>query len=110
MADPQRRVVTADDSFEAQLPILDFGNVCEFGGQPGHTPERLAIGKVVRAGGIRPRAWMPAIAWLIASGPVSSRMPDGPSAVIAATATSAMSRVSMKGMRPVPAGKRSSHC
>ena len=42
-----------DDPLEAQLPVLDLGDVCEFGGQPGHPPQRLAIGKLVAAGGVR---------------------------------------------------------
>ena len=34
------------DALQAQLPVLDLGDVGELGGQPGDPAQRLAVGQV----------------------------------------------------------------
>src|SRR5699024_4613227 len=35
-----------DHALQAQLAVLDLGDVLELGGQPGHAPQGLAVGQV----------------------------------------------------------------
>src|SRR5699024_9438163 len=36
-----------DDALQAQLPVLDLGDVLELGGQAGHSAQRLPVGEIV---------------------------------------------------------------
>ena len=45
-AEPAGPQAGQHDALEAQLPVLDLGDVLELGGQPGDAAQRLAVGQV----------------------------------------------------------------
>lgn len=97
---PRRPDADQHHALQAQLPVLDLGDIFEFGGEPGHTPQRGPLGAVELLA-------VPLSVDLVAPGDVLFHQGVGPKALCEAFGD--ILRSTLRILRVLGKGRRGGH-